>query len=1431
MKKSFLKTLSISLAALMGLGGLAGLAFSSKKEANLVKAVDEELVAELNSSDIAKMSVGLTSYNNSYGTWVIDPQVGGIPESKDLFSMQGADTGGSGVGASVTIDTGRENLTRVEVTYSAMTIGGGTYKPRIFIYRGKPGGKYGEYDYKCVNNDIPNTATTSTLNLSELSTPSVNKDRIRISFDILEKTMTIFAVHNIKIYGEPLCDTVTLDKQNGSGGTSSIDAYPGKAMPSISLPSRTGYTFGGYYTGTNGGGTQYYSNTGASVTNWTKGAASKLYAKWTANSYSVSYNANKPLDATSNVTGIPTTSTSCTYDQNYTLASAPSLTGWTFGGWYKDALCSNFVGNAGASVKNTATSGSVTLYPKWSKNSYTVKYNDNKPSAATGSVSGMPSSTATWTYDSNATLASSPSLTGWTFGGWYKDQSCTEANKLGNGGAVLTKPNLLTSGGPFNLYAKWTQNQYTVKYNGNKPTKAPSDFPVTGVPGNSTWTYDSNATLGSAPSLTGYVFDGWYKDQSCTEANKLGNGGAILTKPNLTPTNNATVNLYAKWKFNDVVQNVVNKINETKLCTYEQLTDKIGIADTAYNALNIDLQKVIISEGYKTILDNAKAADAAGQLIEDIGNAQDTQAWRNKVSAARDAYDDLDDKSFIPLDPILQILLDDEAAIVVMDKINAIGDPHWTTPSKTLIDDAQSAYDSYIAAHHPHSKIANFATLEAANDDYDKVDDFVNLVDGIAPSPYIYSSTLKDKIDEAREWYEETLIDRQKALVQEKDESIYHAHEYYDRLVNYENAYEASRLIDVIDEIENTPECKAKIEAAREALDALNETSELPLVDPALIKELEDDEAAFAVIELINAIYPMSYGEDCENAIQAARDAYEALDDSDQKPKVVNLGMLIKAEEDYARVVEVVGKVDDIGDIRHDEDSLNRIHEARDAYEALTVDQKGFFPEDVLQQIVDYEKAYEALNKFYEIGEVSYDTDSEEKINEAKAYYDSLSDAQKELIHAEDLKVLTRSLEEYQKLQKNANILVIIMLIFVCLTIVGGALFLFFLLRRKKDDEEKEGKGTVKVASVGGLLPLITLASHYVDAPFLALYILSGVAVILWLSILGLVLYRKFKKPEVVGVSSEASLALSSGAQEEANAILQSIKKDEEESKLVVDKKGNLFQIRYIKSFTAKLSQSSDLVKEQYNELKNKVLSYKGVTSRVSWHYDSINVSKEAIVKFAIRGKTLCVYFSPKIENPGEGFKLEESKGRRYEKVPYLFRIKSDKKFEQVKELIVILMKRFKLVQVKLLEDDYKIPFETTEVLLQKGLIKELAKHLEVKEEVKKELLKSVAVEKVDELMSDDTAEALIEEDTVNKRIQGKKEIINVDTLSANFKDGDVVNLETLIEKKLVSSKTVYVKVLARGVLDKKLNVDLHDYSIQAVKMILLTGGSVKKIQ
>jgi uncharacterized repeat protein (TIGR02543 family) len=72
---------------------------------------------------------------------------------------------------------------------------------------------------------------------------------------VIVTNMTLYARWTVNNY------TVTFDKQGGSGGSNSVVATYGAAMPvATGVPTRTGYTFGGYYTATNGGGTQYYTN-------------------------------------------------------------------------------------------------------------------------------------------------------------------------------------------------------------------------------------------------------------------------------------------------------------------------------------------------------------------------------------------------------------------------------------------------------------------------------------------------------------------------------------------------------------------------------------------------------------------------------------------------------------------------------------------------------------------------------------------------------------------------------------------------------------------------------------------------------------------------------------------------------------------------------------------------------------------------------------------------------------------------------------------------------------------------------------------------------------------------------------------------------------------------------------------------------------------
>ena len=105
-----------------------------------------------------------------------------------------------------------------------------------------------------------------------------------------------------------------------------------------------------------------------------------------------------------------------------------------------------------------------------------------------------------------------------------------------------------------------------------------------------------------------------------------------------------------------------------------------------------------------------------------------------------------------------------------------------------------------------------------------------------------------------------------------------------------------------------------------------------------------------------------------------------------------------------------------------------------------------------------------------------------------------------------------------------------------------------------------------------------------------------------------------------------------------------------------------------------------------------------------------------------------------------------------------------------------------------------------------------------------------ISASEVDALISDEAAEAAIENDNVKVKVTGKKEIVNVDSLSACFQSGDTITVQALAEKGLISKKAGQVKLLAHGTLDKVFHVELQDFSIEAAKMIIATGGTVKRV-
>ena len=162
---------------------------------------------------------------------------------------------------------------------------------------------------------------------------------------------------------------VTLDANGGTDGTASVTATYGQAMPSATMPTRTGYTFNGYFDATSDG-TQYYKEDGTSARTWNKTANTTLYAQWTAKTYTVT------LD-NQGATTAGQASVTATY--NAAMPSIannlPKKTGYTFNGYF-DATSAGtqYYKEDGTSARTWNKTANTTLYAQWKINNYTVKW-------------------------------------------------------------------------------------------------------------------------------------------------------------------------------------------------------------------------------------------------------------------------------------------------------------------------------------------------------------------------------------------------------------------------------------------------------------------------------------------------------------------------------------------------------------------------------------------------------------------------------------------------------------------------------------------------------------------------------------------------------------------------------------------------------------------------------------------------------------------------------------------------------------------------------------------------------------------------------------------------------------------------------------------------------------------------------------------------
>ena len=285
-----------------------------------------------------------------------------------------------------------------------------------------------------------------------------------------------------------------------------------------------------------------------------------------------------------------------------------------------------------------------------------------------------------------------------------------------------------------------------------------------------------------------------------------------------------------------------------------------------------------------------------------------------------------------------------------------------------------------------------------------------------------------------------------------------------------------------------------------------------------------------------------------------------------------------------------------------------------------------------------------------------------------------------------------------------------------------------------------------------------------------------------------------------------------------------------------------LVKVRYNRSYTAKIIQSQDTVKNYYDEVKNELMRY-GVSDRISWKHETFKKGRKLLARFAVRGKTLGVYLAL---NPADyentKYKVEDvSSVKKNAAVPALYRIKNDRRCHYVKDLIANLMAAEGLEAGEQLNEKYsaQYPYEELEPLIDRKLVKllpwkDFAAGSEVgliavsKDDLPTEILMGeVSVSEADDMFIGGNVDVLVEH-SAKYSDKSKKDIINIDTLGRYFNSGETVTVEEI--KKRVpdfGKKVTYLKVLARGKLDKSLTVEADDFSPEAIKMIVLTGGKV----
>ncbi len=328
--------------------------------------------------------------------------------------------------------------------------------------------------------------------------------------------------YNARLYARwvPNTYSVTLDRRGGTTGSTNVTATYDAPMPVATGPTRTGYTFTGYFDASN---VRYYQADMMSARTWNKAFSTTLYAVWTPNVYTISFSAMGGTGGTA--------SASATFGADMPSATAPARTGYTFQGFFDQS------GGAGTRYYNANMTSArawdkaqgATLYAHWTVNAYTVTLNPQ------GGTNGTPSVIAT--YNAAMPSAVAPTRAGFTFEGFY-DAPSGNATRYYH--ANMASARSWTTAANATLYAHWTPHTYTVTLGAQGGTGGTASVSAT---------MERPMPFATAPARTGYTFQGYF-DQSGGSGTRYYNADMTSAR-NWDRSQNTTI--YAHWTANTYV--------------------------------------------------------------------------------------------------------------------------------------------------------------------------------------------------------------------------------------------------------------------------------------------------------------------------------------------------------------------------------------------------------------------------------------------------------------------------------------------------------------------------------------------------------------------------------------------------------------------------------------------------------------------------------------------------------------------------------------------------------------------------------------------------------------------------------------------------------------------------------------------------------------